>query len=210
MSFEVWLAFAAASAVLLTIPGPTVLLIIAHAVAHGRRAALATMAGVVLGDLVAMTASLAGLGALLAASATLFGVLKWAGAAYLVYLGWRLWRAPVAAEDEDVPTAYSGRRVFLHGFVVTALNPKSIVFFVAFLPQFIDTARPVLAQMALLEATFLALASLNATLFALSAAAAGGVIRRPAVRRAVNRTFGGLLIGAGVFAALWDRVARTA
>ena len=99
MSFEVWLAFAAASAVLLTIPGPTVLLIIAHAVAHGRRAAPATMAGVVLGDLVAMTASLAGLGALLAASATLFGVLKWAGAAYLVYLGWRLWRAPVVAED---------------------------------------------------------------------------------------------------------------
>ncbi len=79
MSIEVWFAFAAASALLLTIPGPTVLLIVAHAVSHGRRAALATVAGVTLGDFAAMTASMAGLGALLAASATLFVVLKWFG-----------------------------------------------------------------------------------------------------------------------------------
>src|SRR3954454_20068447 len=95
MLLDHWLAFTAASEVLLLIPGPTVLMVISHALAHRRGAATATVAGVVLGDFVAMTASLAGLGALLAASASLFAVLRWAGAIYLVILGVKLWRAPV-------------------------------------------------------------------------------------------------------------------
>ncbi len=210
MSLEVWLAFAAASAVLLTIPGPTVLLIVAHGVSHGRRAALATVAGVALGDFAAMTASMAGLGALLAASVMLFTVLKWFGAAYLVYLGIKLWRAPVEdAADEAPPLAFSGRRIFFHAVAVTALNPKSIVFFVAFLPQFIDPEAPLMAQLVLLEATFLARAALNATLFALGPAAARRAIRRPAVQRAVNRAGGGLLIGAGVVAVAWNRASQS-
>ena len=204
MALDHWLAFVAASAVLLAIPGPTVLLVISYALGHGRRSASSTVAGVALGDFTAMTASMLGLGALLATSAALFTVLKWVGAAYLVFLGIKLWRAPVAeaAVDAAAPIARPGR-IFLHAYAVTALNPKSIVFFIAFLPQFLDGTRPVLPQMVIFEATFLALATLNAQTYALLASAARRTIRKPSVQRAVNRTGGTLLIGAGALAATW-------
>src|SRR5579859_2119783 len=101
MALDHWLAFVAASAVLLAIPGPTVLLVVSYALGHGRRAAGSTVAGVLLGDFTSMTASLLGMGAVLAASATLFSVLKWIGAVYLIYLGVKLWRSPVAATAQD-------------------------------------------------------------------------------------------------------------
>jgi threonine/homoserine/homoserine lactone efflux protein len=206
MSFDHWLGFVAASGILLAIPGPTVLLVISYALGHGRRSAYATVAGVALGDFTAMTASMLGLGAMLAASAALFTVLKWVGAAYLVYLGIKLWRAPVASlsQGESVDETRPGR-IFLHAYAVTALNPKSIVFFVAFLPQFLDLAAPVAPQMMIFEATFLPLAALNALGYALLASAARRTIRRPAVQRAVNRTGGSILIGAGLFTVLWRR-----
>jgi threonine/homoserine/homoserine lactone efflux protein len=208
MSFDHWLAFAAATAVLLVIPGPTVLLVISYALGHGRRAALRTVIGVAGGDFTAMTASLLGLGALLATSAALFTALKWVGAAYLIYLGYKLWRAPVGdlgAGPAAVET--STRRIILHAYAVTALNPKGIIFFVAFLPQFLDSAQPLLPQLAIMEATFLVLATLNATLYAVMASAARRSIRRPGVQRVVNRTGGTLLIGAGLLTALWRRTA---
>ena len=211
MSIDHWLAFAAAAAVLLAIPGPTVLLVISYALGHGRQSATATVAGVALGDFTAMTASMLGLGALLAASAALFTVLKWIGAAYLIYLGVKLWRVPVAAAgpDEDAGTTEKERpwRIFMHTYVVTALNPKSIVFFVAFLPQFLDMAQPLLPQMVIFEATFLVLATLNAAAYGLMASMARQSIRRPNVRRWVNRTGGSLMIGAGLLALGWRRAA---
>src|SRR5450755_2853389 len=115
MSIHHWLGFVAAAAVLLAIPGPTVLLVISYALGHGRRSAYATVAGVALGDFTAMTASMLGLGAMLATSAALFTVLKWVGAIYLVYLGIKLWRAPVAAMGQGESTGEtSPRRIFLH------------------------------------------------------------------------------------------------
>lgn len=204
MSFEHWFAFAAASAVLLAIPGPTILLVISYALGHGRKIAGATVAGVALGDFTAMTASMLGLGALLATSAAVFTVLKWVGAAYLVWLGIKLWRAPVANDSgSTVETSPAERplRIFIHTYAVTALNPKSILFFVAFLPQFLDLSRPLFAQMAILETTFLILATTNAALYAWLAAAAGSTIRKPNVRRIVNRLGGSLLIGAGFLTA---------
>src|SRR5690606_5248738 len=128
MSLDHWLAFAAASAVMLAIPGPTILLVISYALGHGRKAAGATVAGVALGDFTAMTASMLGLGALLATSAAIFTVLKWAGAAYLVWLGIKLWRAPVSGAEGAAPAGEKPGRIFAHAYVVTALNPKSIVF----------------------------------------------------------------------------------
>ena len=110
MSFATWIAFAVASVVLLLIPGPTVLLVVSYALTQGRRIAVAMAAGVALGDFTAMTLSLAGLGALLAASATLFTVLKWVGAAYLVYLGVRLWRAKPVLPDVARRAGAAGRR----------------------------------------------------------------------------------------------------
>lgn len=210
MSFETWLAFAAASAVMLAIPGPTILLVISYALGHGRKVAGATVGGVALGDFKAMTASMLGLGVLLATSALLFTALKWLGAAYLVWLGVKLWRAPVAAGGAGVdaaPPQQSPRRIFLHSFLVTALNPKSLIFFVAFLPQFMTTTQPLLPQMVILEATFLVLAVLNAGFYALLASAARTSIRKPHVQRAVNRVGGALMIGAGLFAASWRRAA---
>ncbi|MCB8879887.1 LysE family translocator [Acidisoma cellulosilytica] len=205
MSFDHWLAFVAASAVLLAIPGPTVLLIISYALGHGRKPAAAIVAGVALGDLTAMTASMLGLGAVLATSAVIFTALRWIGGAYLIYLGIKLWRAPVqSAALADSPKA-NPLRMLAHSYAVTALNPKSIIFFVAFVPQFLQASRPFLHQVVILEATFVTLATLNAAMFALLAAAARERLRAPRVQRAVNRTGGSLLIGAGLFAAGWRR-----
>ncbi|HET6605225.1 MAG TPA: LysE family translocator [Rhodopila sp.] len=205
MSLDHWLAFVAASAILLAIPGPTVLLVISYALGHGRKSAAAIVAGVALGDLTAMTLSMLGLGAILAASVTIFTALRWVGGAYLVYLGIKLWRAPVeGARLDDVPEA-DPFRMFCHAYAVTALNPKGIIFFVAFVPQFLNAAHPLMVQVVTLVATFIVLATLNATAFALLAAAARERLRHPGIRRAINRTGGTLLIGAGLAAAGWRR-----
>lgn len=204
MSLENWLTFVATAAVVLAIPGPTILLVISYSLAHGRKVASATVAGVALGDFTAMTASMLGLGALLTTYASLFTVLKWVGAAYLIYLGIKLWLAPVresGLEEVEADAGVRPLRVFLHTYVVTALNPKSIIFFVAFLPQFLDVNQPFLGQMVVFEATFLVLATLNAGLYGLLASSARNTIRSPRVQRAVNRTGGTLMIGAGFLAA---------
>jgi threonine/homoserine/homoserine lactone efflux protein len=210
MSVEHWLAFVAASAILLAIPGPTVLLVISYALGHGRHSAGATVAGVALGDFTAMTASMLGLGALLATSAAIFTMLKWIGAAYLIVLGIKLWRAPVSPSADDAAAGIGAEkpfRIFLHAYVVTALNPKSIIFFVAFLPQFLDGSKPLLTQMAVFEATFLVLATVNAGSYAVLASMARRTIRKPNVQRIVNRTGGSLLVGAGLLAASWRKAA---
>jgi threonine/homoserine/homoserine lactone efflux protein len=210
MSIETWLAFAAASAVMLAIPGPTILLVISYALGHGRRTTLATVVGVTLGDFTAMTASLAGLGALLATSAALFTVLKLVGAAYLMFLGVKLWRAPVVngplGDNDNLPQE-KPLKILLHAYVVTALNPKSIIFFIAFVPQFLDLGKPFLPQTLILEATFLCLAALNAFLYGLLADMARGQIRKASVQRVVNRTGGTLLIAAGAVTAGYRRMA---
>jgi len=199
MSFEHWLAFAAASAILVAIPGPTVLLVISHALSHGRRAAAATVSGVALGDFTAMSASMLGLGVLLQTAATLFVILKMIGA--------KLWRAPISLGNVDTDAADTKPwRIFAHAYAVTALNPKSIIFFVAFVPQFLDLRHPVPAQMGVCMATFLVLAIINASCYGLMASAARRTIRRPSVQRWVNRTGGSLLIVAGIFTMSWRRI----
>ncbi len=204
MDFTTWLAFVAATIVMLVIPGPTILLVISYAFTQGKRVALAMAAGVALGDFVAMTASLAGLGALLMASATLFTVLKWVGAAYLVYLGIRLWRSkPHLPESSAAPLPVRG--IFGHAFLVTALNPKSIAFFIAFVPQFIDKTAPLWPQLIIIEATFVTLAAINALVFALAADQLRLRIRRPAVLRTLNRTGAGFLVGMGLATAASSR-----
>ncbi|MDQ1080333.1 LysE family translocator [Pseudoroseomonas cervicalis] len=205
MPIENWLAFTAAAAILLAIPGPTILLVISYALGHGRRPAAAIVAGVALGDLTAMTASMAGLGALLATSAELFTLLRWVGAAYLVYLGLKLWRAPVRLPGGEAVPALGLGRIFGHAYAVTALNPKSLVFFVAFVPQFLSPAAPFLPQVGVMVATFVTMAAANAALYGWLAASARGALRRPGVQRAVNRTGGGLLVGAGLLSALWRK-----
>jgi len=198
MSIETWLAFAAASAVLLIIPGPTILLVVSYALGQGWRTALPMAVGVALGDFTAMTLSMLGIGALLAASATVFTILKWIGAAYLVWLGIKLFRAGGTLQAEPRRSAASSLRMLGHAWLVTALNPKSITFFVAFLPQFLDRSGDFWTQMLIFEATFLVLAFLNALGYALAASRARQAVANPRVLAIVNRTGGTLLVGAGV------------
>lgn len=201
MTTETWIAFVAASAAVLAVPGPTLMLVIGQSLGGGRGRALPLVAGVALGDLTAMSLSLLGLGALLAASSLAFSVLKWAGAAYLVWLGVRMWRAPVGAPASALPP----RRAFRDAYVVTALNPKSIAFFVAFVPQFVSPVAPFIPQAAVLVATFVGLAACNALVYALLAGRLSGAVSRPSVRRLIQRLGGGILIGAGVATAAMRR-----
>lgn len=198
MPLEVWAAFAAASAVLLIIPGPTILLVVSYALGQGWRTALPMAVGVALGDFTAMTLSMLGIGALLAASATVFTILKWIGAAYLIYLGIKLFRAGGTLNAEPRRDAASAIRMLGHAWLVTALNPKSITFFVAFLPQFLDRNADFLTQMVIFEATFLALAFANAFGYALIAARARNLVRNPRAIGIFNKTGGTLLVGAGI------------
>jgi threonine/homoserine/homoserine lactone efflux protein len=198
MALELWLAFAAASTALLAIPGPTVMLVVSYALGQGRASGWATVPGVTLGDFTAMTISLAG--------AELFTVLKLCGAAYLIWLGVKLWRAePQPPGALNFRQRGQARAMFANAFAVTALNPKSIVFFVAFVPQFVDPASPALPQFVVLEATFLALAAANAALWAVLAGEMRERFRKPATLRVLNRTGAGFLIGAGVLTALARR-----
>lgn len=201
MTFETWAAFAAASAILLVIPGPTILLVVSYALGQGWRTALPMAAGVALGDFTAMTLSMLGIGALLAASATVFTLLKVIGALYLIWLGIKLFRAGGTLRAEPRTDAASAAKMTAHAWLVTALNPKSITFFVAFLPQFLDRSGDFWGQMAIFEATFLILAFTNAFGYGLIASRARGLVRNPRVIRGLNRAGGSLLIGAGVLTA---------
>ena len=197
--------FLFASMIVLVIPGPTIVMVVSQALAEGRRVALASVLGVGLGDLVAASLSLAGVGTLLAASAAAFLLLKTIGAVYLVYVGITLWRAPPPDLSGPGDAAPRQRRsVFRDAFLVTLLNPKGIVFFVAFVPQFIAADRPFVPQAATYVALFVLLGILNAYGYVLLADRARATIRRPRVLRAVTRAGGGFLMTAGI-AALFAR-----
>lgn len=202
MNFETWIAFVIAATIILVIPGPTIICVVSQAVAHGRRSVIPLVLGVTLGDFTAMTCSLLGLGAILATSAALFSALKWFGAGYLIYLGLKLWRSSVDMSELDLTsTPAPDRSFFKRTFIVTALNPKSIMFFVAFLPQFVHPNQPKIPQFFLLGATFLALGTTNAALYAIFAGHLREILRSATVRRWFNRCGGSALIGAGILTA---------
>jgi len=206
MSIELWLAFVAASAVMLIIPGPTILTVISYSMAHGRRANIPLVAAVALGDSTALAVSLLGLGALLATSAFWFTLVKGAGGMYLLYLGIKLLRAGLSPAEIAAPAVPGSRwRLFANTYLVTALNPKGIVFFVAFLPQFIRPGAGVTQQLWVLAATFVAMAALNATLYAVFAGSARRLLASPRAQRRFNIAGGSLLCGAGVWALMARR-----
>ena len=206
MSFETWLAFAIAASVIILIPGPTVMMLVGYGLAKGRGIALLTMPGVALGNLLAITLAFAGVGALLAASATAFMIVKWLGAAYLIWLGIGLWRAkPETLGEGQAHQRQRPKRIFLHAFAVTALNPKSIAFFMAFLPQFVSSEAPLLPQYLILTLTWVAVSAIFDSIYALAAGTARETIQRPGLIKAVNRLGGSVMIGAGVAMAAMRR-----
>jgi threonine/homoserine/homoserine lactone efflux protein len=208
VTFELWFAFVVASAGLLAIPGPTLTLVVSYAINAGPRTGWASVPGVTLGDFTAMTASLLGAGAILATSAALFTVLKILGALYLISLGMKLWRTesePTILEGQA--TATSLRSVFWNTYTVTALNPKDIIFFVAFVPQFVDPAQPAIQQFVILEATFLTMVALNITVWSHVGGYLKSCLRRPEMIKIVNRIGGSFLVGAGFLTATLRRSA---
>src|SRR4051812_47129559 len=207
MQLSTWLAFALACAAMGLIPGPGVTSIVGYALSSGRRAALASVAGMALGNVVAMTVSLAGAGALLAASALAFSVLKWAGALYLIGLGvLAIARSRQGLGAEAAPRAPIGpRTAFLSNVAVGTLHPKTIVFFVAFAPQFIRPDVNYALQAAILVATFAVVVGTTDTLYALAAARASRLLRSPRATLWSQRAGGGVLIAAGVATAAVSR-----
>lgn len=206
MSLELWFAFVIASAVLLVIPGPTILTVISYSVAQGRRAKFPLVIAVALGDSTALALSLAGLGAVLASSALWFAVIKSLGGLYLLYLGARFLRTGIAS-TQPIPPAppHSLWRLFANTYLVTALNPKGIVFFVAFLPQFITPGADATRQLWLLAATFVVMAIFNAAFYAMFAASARRMLSASQTQRRFNLAAGSLLSAAGIWSLLVRR-----
>jgi threonine/homoserine/homoserine lactone efflux protein len=197
--------FAAACLAFLAIPGPSVFYIVTRSLVQGRRAGVTSMLGVQAGGMVHVVAAAFGLSALIASSAAAFTVVKYAGAAYLVFLGVRklLGRASDEVDPEPRGPA-STAHLFGHGVVVNVLNPKTALFFLAFLPQFVDPgAGAVAPQMLVLGTMLVCLGVLSDGTYALLAARAGDRLRSAvAARRRLERVSGGVFVGLGVVAAL--------
>jgi len=202
-----WGLFVVASVVLLLTPGPAVLYIVARSVQQGRAAGLASVLGIHLGTIVHIAAAAVGLSALIVSSALAFAVVKYLGAAYLIWIGLRtlMTREP-DAEAPAPPPARLGR-VFRDGFVVNLLNPKTAIFLLAFLPQFVDPAEGAVHwQILLLGLTFMGLGILSDGMFALAAGTAGEFLRRSRGFLKVQRWFAGTsFIGLGLVAAFATR-----
>ena len=207
MDLHAWIAFAAASLVIAIIPGPGVASIIGFAFSSGRRVALASVAGMAVGNATAMTVSLAGAGAILESSAIAFTVLKWAGATYLVVIGLlAILRSGRAAATDAAPRRpLSARAAFLTNVAVGTFHPKTILFFVAFAAQFIHADAPYVPQAAILIATFTGIAALTDSLYALTASRASGWVRSPRARVWSSRAGGGAVMGAGLAMAAFQR-----
>jgi len=202
-----WGLFVAASVVLLLTPGPAVLFIIARSVEQGRTAGLVSVLGIHLGTIVHVTAAAVGLSALLVSSALGFAIVKYLGAAYLIWMGIRTFMSKEPGPEAPTVAAGSLREVFRDGFVVNLFNPKTAIFFLAFLPQFVDPARAAVHwQILILGLTFMALGIMSDGMFALVAGAAGDFLRRNRRFLRFQRWFAGTsFVGLGVTAALATR-----
>ena len=195
--------FAIACAGLVLLPGPAVIYIVTRGVVHGRRGGLISTLGVETGNLIQVVAATVGLAAIVASSAEAFSVVKYLGAAYLVFLGIRALASSEAARDNVVPGRRSERRLYADGLVVGALNPKLALFLLAFLPQFVDPSRgPVWLQTLVLGLIFNVVATVGDSLFALAAASAGGRVRAALRSRGLARASGFVYLGLGAVAAL--------
>ena len=213
MSFDIWLAYTVAAFIIIILPGPTILLVVTRSIHHGITAAIPLVIGVFFGDLIAMIGSLLGLGLIVASSDILFTGVKVAGAVYLVYLGISLWRAPIEHEPIPLDAPLDSQRpsketinvaransfaLARSAFLVTVLNPKGIVFFMAFLPQFINSETAILPQLTLFGLTFLVLAVINASGYAILAARVSELFQQPQAKRCFNRLGAVALILAGL------------
>jgi len=203
MNFDVWIAFIMASAIVTSLPGPTMLLVMGHALVCGPKKALITVSGVILADCTLLCLSLLGVGAVLYSSALAFNVMKWIGVVYLIYIGVKQWRVKPIAIGSVAPSQITknSQRMFLQGFLATLLNPKLIGFFLAFLPQFISAEQAMYPQLLVLVITFLAVVFIILSGYCLLAGQMRGWLKHPKAMAIMNKTSGATLIGAGLMTA---------
>lgn len=190
---SVLLSFIAATIALILLPGPNIAVIVATGASHGPRAALTVVVGTTLAEAVQIALVVAGLGALLTAYSWAFSVVKWAGIAYLVWLGISAIRAPVMQQAEPLHSA-----LFMRGAATALANPKTMLFHAAFLPLFVDASRPVAMQFITLSAVFLATAFVLDSVYAIASGQLSRLLRGEGFKRWVNRLSGGaMLLAAG-------------
>lgn len=197
MSLHTWWLFFTAVFLLSGTPGPNMLHIMTRSVAYGTRRALAAMAGCLAAVMLVLAASAAGLSAVLVASPGVFGALRYAGAAYLVWLGFKAWRAQAAPLDvagDIIAPSMSVARLFRDGFLVGISNPKLLLFAAAFLPQFINPQSPQLPQFAILVTTFALGEGFWYGVYGLGGQRLSRHLRKPALHRAFNRITGGIFV----------------
>jgi homoserine/homoserine lactone efflux protein len=203
IALDVFLAFVAATALLMVIPGPNVALIVANSVAHGTRFGLLTVAGTASGVVVQLTLTVLGASAALDFLAAGFDWLRWLGVAYLIWLGVAARRAPPVDLTQVRPQARSVRTIYLRGLLVCLTNPKTLLFCGAFLPQFVTPGLDATRQLVLLAVTFFVVSTVLDSLWAVLAGRLRAVLAARARLR--NRLTGGLMIGAGLGLALARR-----
>lgn len=198
MNIHPFPAYCLAVAILVLIPGPVVTLVVANSLRHGSRSGLATVAGASIGNAILLGATAVGLVAFFALLSEIFEFVRWAGAVYLIWLGISAWRSHGGGGVTAMPTATrSARAVFLQGFLIAITNPKAIIFYIAFLPQFVDAHLPAAPQLMLMIGTMIVMALLSDSAYALLAGRARGWFMTPERRRLQSRVSGTLLIGVG-------------
>lgn len=203
MSFETWLAFVAASIVITLIPGPCVLMLVGKSLTQGVKAAYSSIMGVLVGDIVLIILSLFGVGAILAASAELFQAVKWAGVGYMAYLGYCSIRDADNASKTQLSSDHSAdvKKSFRDGFLSAALNPKGIIFYMAFLSQFMNPLANAALQIIVLVVTSTVVVGVILAAYVLLASRAKKLFRSQRARRNMGYTSGGFFIGGSVLIA---------
>lgn len=204
MELHIYFAFVISTAVMISLPGPSVLLTVAHSITFGWQRALATVAGATMGVAVQLMVVTIGFASLLNSVANAFEWLRWCGAAYLVYLGVKQWRTANKPLDFDT-SSVSRMNLFIQGLAVTIPNPKSLIFIAAFLPQFIDASRPVGIQLSFIIPTFLIITFTVTAIWALAAGKASGFLKSKRAVKFALRTTGGLMVASGIGLALSRR-----
>ncbi len=206
MTIEVWLTFVFTAAIILVIPGPTIIYIIGQSLTHGRKASIPLSAGVISGDALCILLSLLGLSALLTLFSTAFLLIKYTGAAYLIYLGIKMIRSNLNIDTRQIGVStYSSKSIIRDVFFVNALNPKGIIFYSAFMPQFVNQQQNLFFQFTLLSITFLTLALINVVCYSLLASKTNALFKSKKFTNIFNLTGGLSLICAGVYSATIEK-----
>lgn len=200
MNVDLYIAYLIAASLLIALPGPTVMLVTSISMRRGTRAGLIAVVGSTVAAALQLAVVVAGLASVVALLGSSFELIRWVGVAYLIYLGLSAWLTPAAPNSIQPPSRViaPGLREGAQGFVVTLTNPKTLLFHGAFLPQFVDPGLPALPQMLVLAITFVAIAGLGDSLWALVAARIGSTFVSSRARRLIDRLSGSLLICAGL------------